>query len=55
MTSVSKVVTWNGASGAYTLRRKRNRNMPEWLKLVAIIAAYIVVTQWLLPKLGVPT
>ena len=29
--------------------------MPEWLMLVAAIAAYIVVTQWLLPKLGVPT
>ena len=29
--------------------------MPDWLKLLAVIAVYIVVTQWLLPKLGVPT
>jgi len=29
--------------------------MPQWLWLVIVLAAYIVVTQWLLPKLGVPT
>jgi uncharacterized membrane protein len=29
--------------------------MPEWVWLIAILAGYIVLTQWLLPKLGVPT
>ena len=29
--------------------------MPAWLPLVLFVAAYVVLTQWLLPKLGVPT
>ena len=29
--------------------------MPAWLPLVLFVAVYVVVTQWLLPKLGVPT
>jgi hypothetical protein len=29
--------------------------MPEWVWVVAFLAGYIVLTQWLLPKLGVPT
>ena len=29
--------------------------MPEWVWVVAFIVAYLVLTQWLLPKLGVPT
>lgn len=29
--------------------------MPQWLWLVVFLVGYIVVTQWLLPKLGVPT
>ncbi len=29
--------------------------MPAWLPVVLFIAIYLVVTQWLLPKLGVPT
>jgi len=29
--------------------------MPGWLAIVVVIAAYVVLTQWLLPKLGVPT
>ena len=29
--------------------------MPQWLWVVIFLLAYIVVTQWLLPKLGVPT
>jgi hypothetical protein len=29
--------------------------MPEWVWLVAFLLGYIVLTQWLLPKLGVPT
>jgi hypothetical protein len=29
--------------------------MPRWLLLIAFVAVYLVVTQWLLPKLGVPT
>lgn len=29
--------------------------MPEWVWVVAVVAGYIVLTQWLLPKLGVPT
>lgn len=29
--------------------------MPNWIWGVAILIAYVVLTQWLLPKLGVPT
>jgi hypothetical protein len=30
-------------------------NMPDWVLGVALLIAYVVLTQWLLPKLGVPT
>lgn len=29
--------------------------MPEWAWLLVAVIAYVVLTQWLLPKLGVPT
>ncbi len=29
--------------------------MPNWVWGVAFLVAYLVLTQWLLPKLGVPT
>jgi len=29
--------------------------MPVWLEIVIFVAAWVLVTQWLLPKLGVPT
>jgi hypothetical protein len=29
--------------------------MPNWVWGVAFFVAYIILTQWLLPKLGVPT
>ena len=29
--------------------------MSEWVWLIAVVVAYVVLTQWLLPKLGVPT
>ena len=29
--------------------------MPSWVWGVAFLIAYVVLTQWLLPKLGVPT
>jgi hypothetical protein len=29
--------------------------MSEWVWGVALVIAYLVLTQWLLPKLGVPT
>lgn len=29
--------------------------MPGWLLLVSVVVVYLVLTQWLLPKLGVPT
>ncbi len=29
--------------------------MPNWVWGVAFIVAYVVLTQWLLPKLGIPT
>jgi hypothetical protein len=29
--------------------------MPEWIWLIAILVGYVVLTRWLLPKLGVPT
>jgi hypothetical protein len=29
--------------------------MPSWLILVLIVAAYLALTQWILPKFGVST
>jgi hypothetical protein len=29
--------------------------MPNWVWGAALVVAYVVLTQWLLPKLGVPT
>ena len=29
--------------------------MPDWVWVVGFIVLYILLTQWLLPKLGVPT
>ena len=33
----------------------RRGSMSDWVWVVGFIALYIVLTQWLLPKLGVPT
>jgi hypothetical protein len=29
--------------------------MLEWVGLVALLIGYLILTKWLLPKLGVPT
>lgn len=29
--------------------------MPDWAWMIVFIVAYLGLTQWLLPKLGVPT
>lgn len=29
--------------------------MTTWLPIIAFLVAYVVLTQWLLPKLGIPT
>jgi uncharacterized membrane protein YdcZ (DUF606 family) len=29
--------------------------MPDWIWVAGFVAGYVVLTQWLLPKLGVPT
>jgi len=29
--------------------------MPVWLEVLIVVAVWIILTQWLLPKLGVPT
>lgn len=29
--------------------------MPEWLKIVLAVAAYIAIVRWVLPRFGVPT
>jgi hypothetical protein len=29
--------------------------MPDWLWMIGFLAAWLLLTQWLLPKLGVPT
>ena len=29
--------------------------MPDWLILLAVLAAYILLMKWVLPKFGVPT
>lgn len=29
--------------------------MPAWLSIILFVAFYLLLTQWVLPKLGVPT
>jgi len=29
--------------------------MPEWIWIIAMLVGWVILTQWLLPKLGVPT
>jgi len=29
--------------------------MPDWAWIAVFVVAYIVLTKWILPKLGVPT
>jgi hypothetical protein len=29
--------------------------MPDWVWIIGFVVAYLFLTQWLLPKLGVPT
>jgi len=29
--------------------------MTDWVWIIGFVVAYLVLTQWLLPKLGVPT
>ncbi len=29
--------------------------MPDWAWIIGFVVAYLLLTQWLLPKLGVPT
>lgn len=29
--------------------------MGDWVWMVVVVVAYLFLTQWLLPKLGVPT
>ncbi len=29
--------------------------MPDWIWVIGVFAAWLLLTQWLLPKLGVPT
>jgi hypothetical protein len=35
--------------------RKDTKSMPDWLWFIALLAEYIVLMRWLLPRLGVPT
>ncbi len=29
--------------------------MPEWLVIIVLLAGYIVLMRWVLPRFGVPT
>jgi hypothetical protein len=29
--------------------------MPEWMWIIVAVLAWVALTQWLLPKLGIPT
>ena len=29
--------------------------MPQWVWAIAVVVGWVVLTQWLLPKMGVPT
>jgi hypothetical protein len=29
--------------------------MPEWITVLLVLVAYLVLMKWLLPRLGVPT
>jgi hypothetical protein len=35
--------------------REVRGDMPDWIWVVAFLVVYVFLTQWLLPKLGVPT
>ena len=35
--------------------RRGLNTMPGWLLIIAFLIVYVVLTQWLLPRLGVPT
>jgi hypothetical protein len=35
--------------------RERRRTMPGWLTIILIVAAWLLLTQVVLPRLGVPT
>ena len=35
--------------------QREKLNMPDWFWMVVVLAAYVLLTQWILPKLGVPT
>lgn len=30
-------------------------NMPDWIWALGFVVVYVLLTRWLLPKLGVPT
>jgi hypothetical protein len=34
---------------------RRRTNLMDWIVPVLVIAAYIVLVRWVLPRLGVPT
>jgi len=29
--------------------------MPDWIWVLGLVVVYVLLTRWLLPKLGVPT
>jgi len=33
----------------------KDKYMADWLWMVGFLAAWVLLTRWLLPKLGVPT
>ncbi len=34
---------------------ERSKTMPSWVVVLLVIAAWLVLTQYVFPKLGVPT
>lgn len=37
------------------VRNPEENRMPEWLTLVLVLAAYLVIMKWVLPRFGVAT
>ena len=46
---------WNLRLAGYHRGLQGAAIMPEWMWFVVIVLAWVVLTQWVLPKLGVPT
>ena len=55
---VAVPVSYTHLEGSYVnlgWTEKVRGNMPDWIWAVGFVAVNVLLTQWLLPKLGIPT